>query len=72
MARQPAPVSRDEIVDVTIDRLAQGGRGVARHEGFVLFVQRGFPGDRVNARVTRVRKSYAENFKFGRPDRWTH
>ncbi|MBC7644341.1 MAG: 23S rRNA (uracil(1939)-C(5))-methyltransferase RlmD [Thermoleophilia bacterium] len=45
---------------MTIDRLAQGGRGVARHDGFVLFVQRGFPGDRVNARVTRVRKSFAD------------
>ena len=60
MSRRSAPVSRDDLVEVTIDRLAQGGRGVARHENFVLFVQRGMPGDRVRARVTRVKRSFAE------------
>src|SRR5947208_2529187 len=60
MSRRSAPVSSSDVVDVTIDRLATGGRGVARHDGFVLFVQRGLPGDRVKARVTRVRKSFAE------------
>lgn len=60
MSRRTAPVSRDQLVDVQIDRLAQGGRGVARHEGFVLFVRGGFPGDTVRARVTQVKRSFAE------------
>lgn len=59
--RTHSPVRSGDTVDVTIDRLAQGGRGVARHEGFVLFVSRALPGDRVRARITRVKRSYAES-----------
>jgi len=58
--RVHAPVRSGDTVEVTIDRLATGGRGVARHEGFVLFVGRALPGDRVRARVTRVKRSFAE------------
>lgn len=59
-SRAHAPVRTGDVVDVTIDRLAQGGRGVARYEGFVLFVGKALPGDRVRARVTRVKRSFAE------------
>lgn len=58
--RVQAPVRSGDVVEVTIDRIAHGGRGVARHEGFVLFVGRALPGDTVKARVTRVRRSFAE------------
>lgn len=58
--RAHAPVRSGDVVEVTIDRLAQGGRGVARHEGFVLFVGRALPGDRVRARVTKVKRSFGE------------
>lgn len=60
MSRRSAPVKNRDVVDVRIERLAQGGRGVARHDGFVLFVQRALPGDLVRARVTKVRKAFAE------------
>jgi 23S rRNA (uracil1939-C5)-methyltransferase len=43
-----------------IDSLAQGGRGVARTNGFVVFVNGGLPGDRVRARLTKSKRSYAE------------
>jgi 23S rRNA (uracil1939-C5)-methyltransferase len=56
----PAPVQRDQELELTIDSLAFGGNGVARHDGFVLFVRRGLPGDRVRARVTKVKRSHAE------------
>ena len=59
-SRAHAPVRSGDVVDVVIDRLAAGGRGVARHEGFVLFVGRALPGDKVRARVTRVKRSFAE------------
>lgn len=58
--RANSPVRSGDVVEVTVDRLAQGGRGVARYEGFVLFVGRALPGDRVRARVTRVKRSFAE------------
>jgi 23S rRNA (uracil1939-C5)-methyltransferase len=54
------PVSNDQELELRIESLAYGGNGVARVGGFVLFVRRGLPGDRVRARVTKVRKNHAE------------
>jgi 23S rRNA (uracil1939-C5)-methyltransferase len=53
-------VVRDEELELTIDSLAYGGNGVARLDGFVVFVRRGLPGDRVRARVTKVHRRHAE------------
>src|SRR3954447_5864966 len=55
-----APVTRDQELELDIDTLAYGGNGVARLSGFVVFVRRGLPGDRVRARVTKVKRSFAE------------
>ena len=55
-----APVSRDQELELRIDSLAYGGNGVARLNGFVVFVRRGLPGDTVRARVTKVKRSHAE------------
>src|SRR4051795_4825041 len=55
-----APVTRDQELELDIDSLAYGGNGVARLNGFVVFVRRGLPGDRVRARVTKVKRSFAE------------
>ena len=55
-----APVHKDQEPELTVDRLAYGGNGVARLDGFVVFVRRGLPGDRVRARVTKVQRRHAE------------
>jgi len=55
-----APVARDQEIELSIDSLAYGGNGVARLNGFVVFVRRGLPGDRVRARVTKVKRNHAE------------
>src|SRR6266511_2788719 len=55
-----APVVKDQELELTIDSLAYGGNGVARHDGFVVFVRRGLPGDTVRARVTKVKRGWAE------------
>src|SRR4051794_29048409 len=55
-----APVHRDELLELDVESLAYGGNGVARTNGFVVFVRRGLPGDRVRARVTKVKRSHAE------------
>ena len=55
-----APVARDDELELSIDSLAYGGNGVARLNGFVVFVRRGLPGDRVRARVTKVKGRHAE------------
>jgi len=56
-ARRP---KRGELVEVEIESLAFGGRGVARNEGLVVFVAGGLPGDRVRAEVTKAKKRFAE------------
>ncbi len=55
-----APVRRDDELELRIDSLAYGGNGVARLNGFVVFVRRGLPGDLVRARVTMVKRNHAE------------
>jgi 23S rRNA (uracil1939-C5)-methyltransferase len=55
-----APVQRDDELELTIESLAYGGNGVARLNGFVVFVRRGLPGDTVRARVTKVQRRHAE------------
>ncbi len=57
---RPKRPERDAELELTIDSLAFGGNGVARHEGYVLFVHGAIPGDRVRARVTKTRKFYGE------------
>jgi 23S rRNA (uracil1939-C5)-methyltransferase len=55
-----APVQKGEELEVRIDSLAYGGSGVGRVDGFVVFVRGGLPGDRVRARVTKVKRGFAE------------
>src|SRR5436309_2967754 len=55
-----APVAKDQELELDVEALAYGGNGVARLDGFVVFVRRGLPGDRVRARVTKVKRSHAE------------
>ncbi|NUR78068.1 MAG: 23S rRNA (uracil(1939)-C(5))-methyltransferase RlmD [Thermoleophilia bacterium] len=55
-----APVQRDQELELTVESLAYGGNGVARLDGFVVFVRRGLPGDTVKARVTKVQRRHAE------------
>ena len=55
-----APVSTGQDVELRVDSLAYGGNGVARLNGFVVFVRRGLPGDTVRARVTKVKRGFAE------------
>src|SRR5580765_1611222 len=55
-----APVAKGDELELDVESLAFGGNGVARHGGFVVFVRRGLPGDRVRARVTQVKRRHAE------------
>jgi 23S rRNA (uracil1939-C5)-methyltransferase len=47
-------------LELEIDSLAQGGRGVARADGYVVFVSGALPGDRVRARLVRSKRDYGE------------
>jgi 23S rRNA (uracil1939-C5)-methyltransferase len=58
--RKRPPVKKGEEIALAIDRLAYGGRGVGRLDGFVVFVPGTAPGDRVRARPWRIKPGYAE------------
>src|SRR4051794_32393746 len=47
-------------LDLHVDALAYGGNGIARMEGYVVFVAGAIPGDRVRAVVTKRKRAYAE------------
>ena len=49
-----------EELELVVESLAHGGRGVARADGYVVFVQGAIPGDRVRARVFKRKRSYGE------------
>jgi 23S rRNA (uracil1939-C5)-methyltransferase len=55
----PRP-ARGESLLLEIDSLAYGGKGIARRDGYVVFVSGALPGDRVRAEVTRAKRGYAE------------
>jgi 23S rRNA (uracil1939-C5)-methyltransferase len=52
--------SRGDELELVVDSLAHGGNGVARLEGYVVFVAGAVPGDRVRAVVGKSKKAYAE------------
>jgi len=56
------PVRKGDDLPLTIESLAYGGKGVARHEGLTIFVERTLPGQEVLARIVKKKKSYAEAY----------
>jgi 23S rRNA (uracil1939-C5)-methyltransferase len=56
-ATRPRPGTELEL---TVDSLAFGGAGVARLDGYVVFVRDAIPGDQVRAVVSKSKRAYAE------------
>jgi len=53
-------VDKPNCVELTIESLAYGGKGVARLNGLVVFVEGAVPGDRISARIVRRKPDFAE------------
>jgi 23S rRNA (uracil1939-C5)-methyltransferase len=53
-------IKKGSLVELTVDNVAFGGRGIARDGGMVVFVEGAVPGDRVRARITRRKPQFAE------------
>jgi 23S rRNA (uracil1939-C5)-methyltransferase len=58
-ATQQRP-ARGELLTLDVESLAYGGKGIARRDGYVVFVAGALPGDRVTAEVTKAKRGYAE------------
>lgn len=54
------PVSLKQEIELEIEKLAFGGKGLARLGEYVIFVDQVLPGDRVKARILKRRPNYAE------------
>lgn len=53
-------IKKRQILDVHIEKLAFGGLGVTRVDGFTIFVAQAAPGDHARILITRKKKSHAE------------
>ncbi|GLX67830.1 23S rRNA (uracil-C(5))-methyltransferase RlmCD [Paenibacillus glycanilyticus] len=53
-----APVQKNDEVVVDIVGLTHDGEGVGRTDGYTLFIQGALPGERVRAKVMKVKKAY--------------
>jgi len=56
---RPVPLEEGEVYDVTIEDIARQGDGIARVEGFVIFVPGTKVGDEVQIKVERVLPKFA-------------
>jgi len=53
-------IQKGQEIELTIDSLAYGGRGVSKVDGYVIFVKNSIPGQKVKALIYRKKKGYAE------------
>ncbi|MBP2240925.1 23S rRNA (uracil1939-C5)-methyltransferase [Cytobacillus eiseniae] len=56
------PVNKNEYIDVEFEDLTHDGAGVAKIDGYPLFVPNGLPGEKAKVKVIKVNKGYG----FGR------
>jgi 23S rRNA (uracil1939-C5)-methyltransferase len=54
------PVRVGQLLELDVTDLAFGGNGVAHVDGFVVFVPRGLPGQRVAARIVKRKRGWSE------------
>ncbi|MCX8001335.1 MAG: 23S rRNA (uracil(1939)-C(5))-methyltransferase RlmD [Anoxybacillus mongoliensis] len=53
-----APVAKNEYYDVIFEDLTHDGAGVAKIDGFPIFVPNGLPGEKAKIKVIKVKKGY--------------
>ncbi|CAM3885980.1 23S rRNA (uracil(1939)-C(5))-methyltransferase RlmD [Lederbergia lenta] len=62
MSKTKAPINKNDYIDVTFEDLTHDGNGVAKVDGYPLFVANGLPGEKAKVKVTKLNKGYG----FGR------
>lgn len=59
MTKDQQDIERGSVINVEILNAAHGGQGIAKYDGRVIFVKGAFPGDRLSANITHVKKKFA-------------
>lgn len=52
-------LQRGQIVEVVIQNMAFGGDGVAKYQGFTIFVEKGIPGDHLEISLEKISPNFA-------------
>ena len=60
MEKQIQPVLKNHTYPLEIVSLGHSGEGVGKYEGFTIFVPHALPGERVEVKITEVKKTYAK------------
>jgi len=53
-------IKKGDTIELTIEKVVYGGRGLAHLNNMAIFVANTAPGDRVTAKVAKVKKNFAE------------
>ncbi len=61
----PKPVKVGDEVEVTVEAVASKGDGIAKKDGFVIFVKDAKQGEKLNVRIVEVRARYALGERTG-------
>ena len=57
-SNKSSTLKNGDLVQVTIEKVAHGGRFIARHEGAVIFVRHAIPGENCTIQITSIGKSF--------------
>ncbi len=55
----PKPVKEGDEVEVTVEAVASKGDGIAKKDGFVIFIKGAKEGDSVKVRISEVKERFA-------------
>lgn len=61
----PKPVAVGDVVDITIESVGGQGDGIAKINGFVIFVKGAGKGENCKVKITDVKRTYALGEKVG-------
>mgnify|MGYP006286452267 CR=1 FL=1 len=53
-------IKKNDVIEVSVDTLSYGGRGIGRYNGIVVFIPHSVPGDVVKAIVRKKKSKYLE------------
>lgn len=58
-------VKKGDSIELEIESLAFGGKGVAKVDGLAIFVERTIPGQKVLARIVKKKKKFCRSLSPG-------
>lgn len=55
---QPVPIAKNQHYTMKVDDIGSGGEGIGKINSFTIFVEGAIPGDEIEVRVIKVKKTY--------------